>query len=177
VTSFSLAVEGTCLAVLVSLLLYTLGLTRSGRLSAHVTVRWVLAEAAAIAAVLLWGRLPMIAYTSRLEDRELLVILAVLFFGLIAFLMLDSLVRISVQSVQIKRLTQELALLRASLQAGPTSDPRASVELQPTRPTGGELKKALLTIWVVACIGIYLLQVVGLMPDPITRMLTATYGQ
>lgn len=116
-TSFSFTVQSACLGVLALLLLYTLWLMRSGRLDAHVTVRWILAECAAILAVLLWGRLPFIAYTSALGDRELLVVLAVILFCLIAFLMLDCLSRISAQTHQIKRLTQELALLRESAES------------------------------------------------------------
>lgn len=116
-TSFSFIVQSACLGVLALLLLYTLWLMRSGRLDAHVTVRWILAECAAILAVLLWGRLPFIAYTSALGDRELLVVLAVILFCLFAFLMLDCLSRISAQTHQIKRLTQELALLRESAES------------------------------------------------------------
>ena len=43
-TSFSLMVQSACLGVLILLLFYTLWLMRSGRLNAHVTVRWILAE-------------------------------------------------------------------------------------------------------------------------------------
>ena len=111
-TTFSFAVQSTCLGVLALLFGYTLWLMRSGRLSAHVTVRWILAESAAFLAVLLWRWLPMFSYTSSLGDRELLVVLAVIFFSLIAFLILDCLVRISTHTHQIKLLTQELALLR-----------------------------------------------------------------
>lgn len=111
-TTFSFSVQSTCFGVLALLLCYTLWLMRSGQLSAHVTVRWVLAESAAFLAVLLWRWLPMFSYTSRLGDRELLVVLAVIFFSLIGFLILDCLVRISTHTRQIKLLAQELALLR-----------------------------------------------------------------
>jgi Uncharacterized conserved protein (DUF2304) len=110
--SSSFTVLGICLGVLALLFAYTLWLMRSGRLNAHVTVRWILAEGAAFVAVSLWQWLPLFGFTSTLGDRELLMILAVVFFALIAFLMLDSLVRISTHTHQIKLLTQELALLR-----------------------------------------------------------------
>jgi hypothetical protein len=116
-SSFSVAVRIVSFVVLGLLMIYTLFLMRSSRLSAHVTVRWILAEAAAILMVLLWGMLPLISYTSALSDRELLVILAVIFFGFIAFLILDSLVRISTHTKQIKVLTQELALLRERVES------------------------------------------------------------
>jgi len=108
----SFFVQSVCLGVLALLLVYTLWLMRSGRLNAHVTVRWILAEGAALLAVTLWQWLPLFGFTSTLGDRELLMILAVVFFALIAFLILDSLVRISMHTHQIKLLTQELALLR-----------------------------------------------------------------
>jgi len=110
--SSSITVQGICLGLLTLLCLYTLWLMRSGRLNAHVTVRWLLAEGAAILAVLLWQWLPLFGVTSTMGDRELLMVLAVVFFALIAFLMLDCLVRISTHSHQVKLLTQELALLR-----------------------------------------------------------------
>lgn len=113
-TSFSAAVQAASLFSLVCLLLYTLWLMRAGRLSAHLTVRWVLAEGAAILGLVVWSWLPFFSFTSGLNDRELLVILAVLLFVLIGFLMLDSLARISAHTHQIKRLTQEIALLRAA---------------------------------------------------------------
>lgn len=113
--SSSFTVLGICLGVLAILLTYTLWLMRSGRLNAHVTVRWILAEGAAFLAVSLWQWLPLFGFTSTLGDRELLMILAVVFFALIAFLMLDSLVRISTHTHQIKLLTQEVALLRERL--------------------------------------------------------------
>lgn len=110
--SSSFTVQGICLGVLALLFIYTLWLMRSGRLNAHVTVRWILAEGAAFLAVSLWQWLPMFGFTSTLGDRELLMVLAVVFFALVAFLMLDSLVRISTHTHQIKLLTQEVALLR-----------------------------------------------------------------
>jgi hypothetical protein len=108
----SFTVLGICLGVLALLFIYTLWLMRSGRLNAHVTVRWILAEGVAFMAVSLWQWLPIFGFTSTLGDRELIMVLAVVFFALIAFLMLDSLARISSHTHQIKLLTQELALLR-----------------------------------------------------------------
>lgn len=116
--SSSFTVQGICLGVLALLFIYTLWLMRSGRLNAHVTVRWILAEGAAFLAVSLWQWLPMFGFTSTLGDRELLMVLAVVFFALVAFLMLDSLVRISTHTHQIKLLTQEVAQLRERAEPG-----------------------------------------------------------
>lgn len=113
--SASITVLGICLGVLALLFIYTLWLMRSGRLNAHVTVRWILAEGAAFVAVSLWQWLPLFGFTSTLGDRELLMVLAVVFFSLVAFLMLDSLVRISTHTHQIKLITQEVALLQVRL--------------------------------------------------------------
>ena len=56
----------------------------------------MLAECAAVAAFLLWQWLPLYRYTSAMGDRELLMVLAVIFFVLVTFpFMLNSLVRIS----------------------------------------------------------------------------------
>ena len=110
--SSSFTVQSLCLGVLALLFIYTMWLMRSGRLNAHVTVRWILAEGAAFAAVCLWQWLPLFGFTSTLGDRELLMVLAVVFFALVAFLMLDSLVRISTHTHQIKLLAQEVAMLR-----------------------------------------------------------------
>lgn len=123
-SSFSTAVQGASLLSLAGLLLYTFWLMRAGRLSAHLTVRWMLAEGVAILGVVVWSWLPFFSFTSGLNDRELLVVLAVLLFVLIAFLMLDSLARISTHTHQIKRLTQEVALLRAASAGG--QDPPAA---------------------------------------------------
>lgn len=115
--SFSITVRFICFVVLGFLMAYTLFLMRSGKLNAHETVRWIVAEGISILMVFLWGMLPLISYTSALNDRELLVVLAVIFFGFIAYLILDSLVRISTHTRQIKILAQELALLRENVQA------------------------------------------------------------
>jgi hypothetical protein len=115
--SSSFTVQSLCLGVLGLLFIYTLWLMRTGRLNAHVTVRWILAEGAAFLAVSLWQWLPLFGFTSTLGDRELLMVLAVVFFALIAFLMLDSLVRISTHTHQIKLLTQEVAMLRDSVES------------------------------------------------------------
>ena len=111
-----ITVQSICLGLLAILGIYTLWLMRTGRLDAHVTVRWLLAEGAAFLSVLLWQVLPVFGFTSTLGDRELLMVLAVVFFALIAFLMLDCLVRISTHTHQVKLLTQELALLREQVE-------------------------------------------------------------
>jgi hypothetical protein len=169
-TTFSFAVQSVCLGVLTLLLGYTLWLMRSGRLNAHVTVRWVLAEGAAFMAVLLWRWLPLFSVTSTLGDRELLVVLAVVFFALIAFLILDCLVRISTHTHQIKLLTQELALLRESAERNLdervtqlTQSVSILVPRGSTYTTEGQsnhsVRDVLLALWILACIIFYLFDI------------------
>ncbi len=168
-TSFSLIVRGICVGFLGILVFYTLHLLRSGRLNAHITVRWLLAEVFAIFMVLLWGMLPLISYTSALTDREMLVILAVIFFGLISFLILDSLVRISMHTKQIKVLIQELALLRENMESSGIltvkqrvfdlnkSENQANNVVPESNNVKGYLQ-VIFAIWIILCIFIYLIQ-------------------
>ena len=182
-TSFSLMVQTVCLGVLGFLLFYTLWLMRSGHLNAHVTVRWVLAECGAIVAVLLWARLPFITYTSAMGDRELLVILAVIIFAFVAFLMLDCLSRISTHTYQIKRLTQELALLRETVQKN-RGKLAVDHEIGTERGSAcGSDKKGcsiwdvIIAMWMLACICLYLLEIWGPYPSFLTKFFTADYLQ
>jgi hypothetical protein len=180
-TSFSFAVQSTCLVVLGSLVVYTVALMRSGRLSAFITVRWIIAETIAIAAVLVWGRLPVIAFTSSLGDRELLVILAVMFFGLITFLMLDSLQRISDHSGQLRRLTQEVALLHERLAATVGTEFEATTPqnfaspLPRKRPGPEPFAITIMVMWIVGCVAVYLVQSAGSLPASVVRLLSAAY--
>ena len=188
-TSFSNAVQSASLLALASLLMYTLWLMRSGRLSAHVTVRWALAEGAAILAVVLWSWLPFFSITSGLNDRELLVILAVVLFVLIAFLMLDSLARISTHTHQVKRLSQEVALLRAAPQrpanAPAPAAPVVSVETPLAQPKGTDAgeqhlaigPKMLAIIWIAACITFFVLEMRSELFPFLKTNLTAGYLQ
>ncbi len=115
-TIFSSSILGVSLVVLLVLLGYTLLLLRSGQLSPHLAVKWVLTELLIILSVLLWGKLPLFVFTSQIEDRAMMVMLAVLFFVFVVYLILDCLIQISTHTNQIKKLTQEIALLRAELQ-------------------------------------------------------------
>jgi hypothetical protein len=116
-TPFSHDVQLVSLGMLILLLLYTLLLSRYRGLDAHVTVRWVLVQGAAILTVLLWRWLPLFQFTSGLQDRQLLLLMTVVFFAFTAFFMLDTLVRISRHTNQIKRLTQELAIQASRIDA------------------------------------------------------------
>lgn len=183
-TSFSLAVRTGCLGLLLVLMVYTLWLMRTGRLNAHVTVRWILAEAVAVVAVLLWAWLPLIKYTSTLGDRELLVMLAVVFFVLLAFFILDCLVRISTHTRQIKQLSQEQALLRqhtadagvqfsVSALSAPTPEPRAKSRASVTQ----RLCNLFLFFWMAACLGLFILDGLGGFPPFLKAFLTAKFKQ
>ena len=114
---FSASVLLVSLSTLFVLLFYTLWLLRAGKLTPHVTVRWMLVECLTMLAILLWGYLPFIRVTRTLDDRELLLVLAVIFVAVAAYLLLESMVLISGHTNQIRRLTQELALLRTELES------------------------------------------------------------
>ncbi len=111
-TAFFADVQNTGLGLLAGLFIYTLWLTRSGRLNSHITVLWLLFEFVAFALLAAWKWLPFFGYTSKLTDRELIMALVIGAFVLAVVLILDGLVRISRQERQIKSLAQELALLR-----------------------------------------------------------------
>jgi hypothetical protein len=121
--------------MLAGLLAYTFWLLRSGRLTPHLAVRWILAEIAAATVLLLWPVLPMFRLTSTMGDRQLLIQVAVVFFVLISFLMLDSLSRIATHGIQIKQLTQELALLREEFERAHRDTAAQNVELPPISAT------------------------------------------
>ena len=188
-TSFSLIVRSVCIGILSLLVFYTLFLLRSGRLNAHISVRWLLAEITAIFMVLLWGMLPLISYTSALNDREMIVILAVIFFGLISFLILDSLVRISKHTRQIKALTQELALLRENIESsgsvkllhrpieGSNSEDQKNKGKQENTHVKG-YRQVILVLWIVLCLCIYIVQMYpSSYPVFMQRFFTAKYKE
>ena len=114
-TSFSYTVLAICIGFLGVLILYTLFLFRSGRLNAHITVRWLIAELFAIVLIIIWGSLPLIKYTSALTDREMMVLLAVTFFGFISFLILDCLARISANTRNINVIVQRIAVISEAI--------------------------------------------------------------
>ena len=130
--------------------------------------------------------LPVISYTSRLNDREMLVILAVIFFGLISFLILDALSRISTHTRQLKVLTQEVALLRENIAASGKID-LAHRPIEPIdRDDSGILKgqacsmlkgyqQAMLALWIVLCLGIYIMQMYPSYPLFLKRFFSAKY--
>lgn len=183
--SFSLSVLGVSLTVLMVLLGYTLFLLRTRRISPHLAVRWILTEGIVITAVLLWGRLPLLKYTTQIGDRALLVILAVVFFGFVVYLILECLVQISIHTNQIKRLTQEVALLRAELQ---NNDPVVLMDSNvdaaaPTVPAASTQKTKpsrlaiVCGIWICLCMGLYFYLGHPNFPGWLTAFFTAQYKE
>lgn len=178
------SVQITGVILLCGLLAYTLRLVRSGRLSPHLALHWVLASSAAIVAVLLWRWLPLFRFTSAMGDRELLMALAVIFFVLVAFLMVDLLVRISAHTGHIKRLAQELALLRTQVESvlprgtlprdrtdhGPNEHAYVTANQQLLSPLVG-----LLSLWILAVMGFYVWRLDGSFPDFLSAVLTAEH--
>jgi hypothetical protein len=164
--AFARDIQLVCMTALAGLLVYTLWLSRYRGLDAHVTVRWVLVQCVAIFAILLWQWLPIFQFTSQLQDRQLLLMMTVLVFAFIAFLILDLLVRVSRQSVQIKRLVQELAIQRMRLDAvaPPEKSPicaNTQVQAETVRPVAGgsyrdrllsTVSQVLFLIWLLAAV-------------------------
>jgi hypothetical protein len=111
-TTFFSDVQNIGLGLLAGLIVYTLWLTRTGRLNSHITVHWLLFEILAFSILAAWKWLPLFGYTSNLSDRELILGLVIGALVVVAVLFLDGLVRFSRQERQIKSLAQELALLR-----------------------------------------------------------------
>ncbi|MBF0527695.1 MAG: hypothetical protein HQK55_00205 [Deltaproteobacteria bacterium] len=177
--TFSTLVLSVSLSILLLLLLYTLWLLRSGLLSPHVTVRWVLVEGFAMLSILLWGRLAFIRVTSALNDRELLVILAVIFFALFSFLVIESMVLISSNRNQLRRVTQELALLKSKQQGMPEiilheSPPQPDVTKGDSK-TSHLYRDFFLVAWMLACVLAYHYR--NSFPESIQALLTANYKQ
>jgi hypothetical protein len=126
--SFASDIQLVCLGTLSVLVLYTLWLSRYRGLDGHITVRWLLIQIVALLTIAFWRWLPIFDTTSRLQERELLLITTVMLFALVVFLMLDLLVRSSRQAAQIKRLTQELAIQRLRVdELAPTGSSETSV--------------------------------------------------
>ena len=94
-------------------LVYTLHLVRSNRLSAHLAISWIIAESVFLI-LILSDRVWSYVRSSLGQD-------AALYGGLllgtvwIVFLMLDSLTRISSLALKLKDVNQELALARERL--------------------------------------------------------------
>ena len=103
--------QNFCLAVLLALIFYSIWLIRTQRLNAHIVYSWIIVEGFALIAIIFWKWLPIFGYTSVMDDRSLLMLLATFFFALIAYLMLDCLSRISKLDKKCLRLIQELAIL------------------------------------------------------------------
>lgn len=157
-SSFAGDIQIVCLGTLALLALYTLSLARYRGLDGHLTVRWLLTLGAAFLTIVFWRWLPFFSITSSLQERELLLMVTVLMFAFVIFLMLDLLVRSSRQSGQIKRLTQELAIQRARLDAiAPEKSyvEQPSVAIGPSQDKVGKTGKASIvaSLWILLCIG------------------------
>jgi HAMP domain-containing protein len=150
-------------------------------------VRWALIQGVAILAIITWRWLPIFGFTSKLQDRQLLLVMTVLFFAFVAFLMLDLLVRISRQTDQIKRLTQELAIQRlridgivpSQVQSSQSSIGDASPLKAPRKRRGSRPIEVLACIWIVACVSFFYLEAAQynsrFYPDCLRKLLTADY--
>jgi hypothetical protein len=98
------------LSLVLFVFIYTLYLVRSGRLSAHMAMSWVIAEVAFIVVMFFDGiRSSVKAFLGGDNAPYSLFLLGVLW---VVFLMLESLTRISSLTFKLKEVNQELAILR-----------------------------------------------------------------
>ena len=188
--TFSAPVLFICVAALFLLAAYTAFLLRKGKLTPQVTMRWLLASIVSIAAVLFWGRLPFISFTANLNDREMLVVLTIIIFVFFSFLILECLSIISKHTNQIRRLTQEIALMKAQNGTAPSHQLQAGRPREFTTPSQAEPDNAtikskaktklsvsaqdvLLFLWIALWVGLYVCQ--DCFPACIKEMLTANY--
>ena len=185
-SSFAGDIQVVCLGTLLLLILYTLWLSRYRGLDGHLTVRWILVLGAALMTIVFWRWLPFFGLTSALQERELLLMVTVLLFAFVIFLMLDLLVRSSRQSVQIKRLTQELAIQRNRIDvlAPPISplvaDKPAVQRTANEKPASPMSKGSILaSCWIVMCVGFYAYEATqyttASYPSILRRVLSAEY--
>jgi len=118
------AMQPRTLGILLTLLVlvHTLHLVRSNRLSAHLAISWVVTEVAFLTLCIFdW---PLALVRSVFGAGNTLV--GALFLGVawMAFLMLDSLTRISALTTKLKEVNQELALLRECVDRKQADGPR-----------------------------------------------------
>lgn len=186
-SSFVGHIQIVCLATLALLIVYTLWLSRYRELDGHLTVRWLLIQVTALLTIAFWRWLPFFTVTSTLQERELLLMITVLQFAFVVFLMLDLLVRSSRQSMQIKRLTQEVAIQRTRIDAiapepGVSGTPQGDrTPTVPSRVAREKLSKAaiLASLWIVFCIGFSAFETFTFFtprfPEALRHFLTANY--
>ncbi|KTD25425.1 Uncharacterized conserved protein [Legionella lansingensis] len=101
------------ITVIFLVFLYTIYLVRSERLSAHMAISWVIAEAAFI--VVMFSDNLRASLRSFLGEQNAPYSLFLLGAVWIVFLMLESLTRVSSLTVKLKQINQELGLTRERL--------------------------------------------------------------
>ena len=185
--SVTFGINKIAVLLLVLLILYTLFLLAKGYLSAQNAVRWILAELLALVVYIAWRYLPFFRFTSSLTDRELLLIVVVIFFTLACFLMLDALVHISRITGQVKTLAQESALLRLRLDAiapeapagqndnGTDSAPSSPEQSAPTKRVPLSKKDWSALLWIMACGAFLFMFTFNRLPSTVRAFLTANY--
>jgi Uncharacterized conserved protein (DUF2304) len=187
-SSFAADIQIVCLGSLSLLVVYTLWLSRYRGLDGHLTVRWLLVEGGVLLTIIFWRWLPFFSLTSSVQDRALLLMVTVLLFAFVVFLMLDLLVRSSRQSTQIKRLTQELAIQRARLDAiaceATPAESQVILSTAPAAPSpntdrANSNAQLWITLWIVLCLGFYVVDTFGYQspayPSSLKRFLSAAY--
>ena len=187
-TSFNTALQIATLVSIGSLFGYTQWLMRTGRLSAHLTIRWLLAEGAAFLAMFFWSMLPLFSLEPRLDGREQLVILVLILCIFIAFLILDGQARTAAHTHEIRLLTEEIARLRTTM----IDRDRPPTAVAPTTSMFGRLMAAAKgkrqrqpiswptvagSVWIGGCIAFYILEMQSGLSSWLQAGLTGSHGQ
>lgn len=184
--SINTALQIATLVSLGSLFGYTQWLMRTGRLSAYLTIRWLLAEGAAFLAMFFWSMLPLFSLEPGLDGRDHLIVLVMILFIFIAFLILDSQARTAAHTHEIRQLTEEIALLRTTMsdRAPSAVVPTTSLISRLIAAVKGKRQRQPIswstiagTVWIGCCIAFYILE---MQPDPppwLKAALTVSYGQ
>jgi hypothetical protein len=108
--------------LIVLILLHTLHLVRSNRLSAHLAISWIVTEVAFLLLCIFdW---PLELARSFFGEGNTLIGAFLLGIAWMVFLMLDSLTRISTVTGKLKEVNQELALLRERVDKQQAETPR-----------------------------------------------------
>lgn len=111
-------------ALILVVFAYTIYLVRSGSLSAHLAISWIIAELAFMGIMYFEGlRVQIRAYMGEERAAYSLLLVGAIWF---VFLMLGTLTRISTLTTKLKDVNQELALVRERLD-------RAERGLQPAQ--------------------------------------------